>query len=370
MTSTLQKIGSYSEKDVIFLLKDLSHISMEKDTLEREKAIQKGIHYSEMLPIEYKPSEEYMKLFYRSLADSKQKVAVAVGVVAEQIIEKRGFNTILCSLARAGTPIGILIKRYIELKYNKSLPHYSISIVRDRGIDENAIQYMLNAHQGFDIMFIDGWTGKGAITKELEQAVNSYNKKFRTTLSSELAVLADPGFCSSLYGTRDDFLIPSACLNSTVSGLVSRTVLNSKWIGKEDFHGAKYYAELLPEDVSNYYVDTISAQFPDAMVEIDQTLKELKQVFKKPNWNGLKSIKRIQKEFGIPNANFIKPGVGETTRVLLRRVPWKILVRPNCEDRLKHIVLLAKERGVPVIEYTNMSYNCCGLIKPMESSDQ
>ena len=39
-------------------------------------------------------------------------------------------------------------------------------------------------------------------------------------------MLADPGHCCELYGTRDDFLIPSACLNATVSGLVSRTVLS------------------------------------------------------------------------------------------------------------------------------------------------
>ncbi len=42
------------------------------------------------------------------------------------------------------------------------------------------------------------------------------------------------------FGTREDFLIPSACLNSTVSGLVSRTVLNDDLIGPADFHGAKF----------------------------------------------------------------------------------------------------------------------------------
>ena len=46
-----------------------------------------------------------------------------------------------------------------------------------------------------------------------------------------LAVLADPGVCAPILGTRDDFLIPSACLNSTVSGLVSRTVLRDDLIG-------------------------------------------------------------------------------------------------------------------------------------------
>ena len=46
-------------------------------------------------------------------------------------------------------------------------------------------------------------------------------------------VLEDPGSCVRVYGTREDYLIPSACLNSTVSGLISRTVLNHS-IGPND----------------------------------------------------------------------------------------------------------------------------------------
>ena len=65
---------------------------------------------------------------------------------------------------------------------------------------------------------------------------------------SSLAVLADPCGYSNVYGIRDDFLIPSACLNSTVSGLVSRTVLRDDLIGKDDFHGAKFYKELKDVD--------------------------------------------------------------------------------------------------------------------------
>ena len=133
---------------------------MEKSTEERERSIQSGAHYSEMLPIEYKPTASYMTLFYQSLEESKEKVAEAVAVVAEQIVKKRGFQTVLCSLARAGTPIGVLIKRYIRKTYGVDLPHYSISIIRDRGIDENALHYMLKEHPGFEIAFIDGWTGK------------------------------------------------------------------------------------------------------------------------------------------------------------------------------------------------------------------
>ncbi|WP_347552550.1 cysteine protease StiP family protein [Pseudalkalibacillus hwajinpoensis] len=366
MTVQITKMGSYPDEDVTFLLKDLSEISMEKSTTEREQAIQQGTHYSEMLPIEYKPSEEYMSLFYHSLEETKRKVAVAVGVVAEQIIAERGFKVALVSLARAGTPIGVLIKRYISYKYNRELPHFSISIIRDRGIDTEALKYILNHHPDHEITFIDGWTGKGAITRELTKSVAVFNDSNGTSLSSKLAVLADPGDCSELYGTREDFLIPSACLNSTVSGLVSRTVLNTKWIKDGDFHGGKYYSELLSEDVSNLYVDTICTQFPLIEEEVDKGLSEIVEEDLKPQWKGRKSIENIQRDYGMTNSHFIKPGVGETTRVLLRRVPWKILVHPDAEMSLKHIHVLARDRGVPIEEYTGMSYSCCGLIKPLE----
>ncbi|PRR95194.1 hypothetical protein C6W24_17370 [Bacillus atrophaeus] len=368
MADVVDQLGSYAKEDVTFLLKDLSHISIEKSTEERERSIQSGTHYSEMLPIEYKPTDEYMKLFYASLEESKQKVALAAGIVAEQIFARSGKNTVLCSLARAGTPIGVLIKRYIERKYRTSVPHYSISIIRDRGIDENALHYILNHHPNGAVAFIDGWTGKGAITKELTRSVERFNQQYGTELSSELAVLADPGHCADIYGTKEDFLIPSACLNSTVSGLVSRTVLNEKWISPSDFHGAKYYRELLAEDVSNLYIETITGQFPSIEKEAEHRAALLQQKREAPDWSGLASIQSIQKDFGISNTNLIKPGVGETTRVLLRRVPWKVLIQPGSEEALQHILLLAEDRGVPVIEYENMSYSCCGLIRPAEKS--
>src|SRR5690606_33440186 len=116
--------GSYSEEDVIFLLKNINNTIVETDTEDREEAIQSGVHYSEMLPLEYKPTQQYIDLFHQSLEDSASKVALAVAVVSEKIINNRGKNVVLVSLARAGTPIGILIKRYLTMKYNIDIPHY------------------------------------------------------------------------------------------------------------------------------------------------------------------------------------------------------------------------------------------------------
>lgn len=355
-------MGSYKKEDVIFLLKDISKCMEEKGNNERETAIQSGVHYSEMLPIEYKPSDEYFKLFYKALERFKKDIATYVGVVSERIIKNRGKDIVLASLARAGTPIGVLIKRYIKFKYNLDVPHYSISIIRGKGLDINAIKYIVSHHPNCEIQFVDGWTGKGAINRELNNTCSKLNKNMGIHLNSDLAVIADPGFLVNTFGTREDFLIPSACLNSTVSGLVSRTVLRDDLIGKNDFHGAKFYKELSNEDLSNYYVDAISENFEECLESVKKELETLQDSNLAATFLGLKDINNIVHEFDVEDINFIKPGIGETTRVLLRRVPWKILVKYNAKN-IEHILQLAKEKNVQVVEYDLKSYECCGIIK-------
>ena len=50
--------SSYSDEDVILLLKDITGMVQPQPTEEREKLIQAGKHYSEMLPVEYVPTEK------------------------------------------------------------------------------------------------------------------------------------------------------------------------------------------------------------------------------------------------------------------------------------------------------------------------
>ncbi|CAH1200457.1 Cysteine protease StiP [Paenibacillus plantiphilus] len=365
-------MGSYKQEDVIFLLKDLSDVNLERNNEDREVAIQTGVHYSEMLPVEYQPTPEYLQLFHDTLRESAKRIAYAVGIVSEIIVKKKGTRITLASLARAGTPIGVLIKRYVKAMHGVELPHYSISIIRGKGIDQNALQYMLQHHPDYDIQFVDGWTGKGAIRKVLIEACQEMKSKYGIQLDDDLAVLADPGYCAGTYGTREDYLIPSACLNSTVSGLMSRTVLRDDLIGPNDYHGAKFYKEWLDSDVSNLFVDTVEAHFKeiesDAKIEADRLLSSPQETA--VTWSGMKDIERIQREFGITDVNLVKPGVGETTRVLLRRVPWKILVDRLDNPNLKHILLLAKDRQVPVEEYPDLTFSCCGIIKPLREAEQ
>lgn len=360
--------GSYKKEDVEFLLKDISNLITEQDNLTRETAIQSGGHYSEMLPIEYTPSQEYMELFYRTLEETGEKIALTVGVLSEWILDKRGRNIVLVSLARAGTPIGILIKRYIEYRYKLKLPHYSISIIRGKGIDENAIKYILSEHPDKEIQFIDGWTGKGAIKDTLIKAVDDYYEKYRVKLNSTLAVLSDPAYCSDYYGIREDFLIPSACLNSTVSGLVSRTVHRNDLIDKDDFHGAKYYKDLEEDDVSNLFIDTVTNFFDQIRNEVDCEIIKTKDIRSDVSNLGKNDLDLIKDTYDIEDINFIKPGVGETTRVILRRIPYRVIVSDMEDEKLKHIILIAKEKNIKVDILPLKSYRCCGIIKNLKDT--
>lgn len=358
--------SSYAPEEVGWLLQDLSDVTLEAPTEEREEAIQSGgAHYAESLPVEYQPSEQYQELFHSALDASAARIAQAVGVVTETVIAERSPRPVLVSLARAGTPVGVLMRRWARFRHGLELPHYAVSIVRGRGIDANALRWLAAHHDPRDVVFVDGWTGKGAITRELAQAIEEFEEKEGVTgFDPEIAVLADPGSCVRTYGTREDFLIPSACLNSTVSGLISRTVLRADLVGPDDFHGAKFYRELAGADVSVAFLDAVSACFPEVADTVDAAAKELMAEDRTPTWEGWQAVERISEEYGIHDVNLVKPGVGETTRVLLRRVPWKILAKAGAGADLDHVRLLAEQRGVPVEEVGELPYTCVGLIHP------
>ncbi|MFF8796564.1 phosphoribosyltransferase [Streptomyces globisporus] len=358
--------SSYAPEDVGWLLQDLSDTELEAPTEEREEAIQSGgAHYAESLPVEYQPSAEYQALFSAALETSAARIARAVGTVTETVLAERGPRPVLVSLARAGTPVGVLMRRWAQHRHGLDLPHYAISIVRGRGIDATALRWLAAHHDPADVVFVDGWTGKGAITRELAAAIEEFEASGGPAgFDPEIAVLADPGGCVRTYGTREDFLIPSACLNSTVSGLISRTVLRADLVGPNDFHGGKFYRELAGADVSARFLDTIAARFDEVAGQVEDEAKELLAADRAPTWEGWAAVERISEEYGIHDVNLVKPGVGETTRVLLRRVPWKILAKRGAGADLTHIRLLAEQRGVPVEEVDDLPYSCVGLIHP------
>lgn len=346
--------STYRPEDVTILLKDISGMVDPLPAKVREAFIQSGVHYSEMLPLEYEPSSAYLNAYKKAVELYSKQTAQATARVAEKIRADKAGEIVLVSLARAGTPIGILLKHFLENAYGSAVPHYTISIIRGKGIDKNAMRTILEKHPPEAIQFVDGWTGKGAIQNQLNGDMTAY-----PGVDPSLAVLSDPAHIAGKAGTYGDFLIASSLLNSTVSGLLSRTFYRSDIIGPKDYHGAAFYRDLADKDLTYHFINNVEKYF-DCVLQTPGEEPESGCGF------GIQEVWEIAAKYSIDDLNLIKPGIGEATRVLLRRVPWKLLVH-SLEDQeyLGHLYQLASEKGVTVEEYPLRNYRACGIIKKL-----
>ncbi len=119
-------------------------------------------------------------MFHRALDRGADRLAKEVTQLAIALVERFGDEPIvLASLVRAGVPLGVMLHQTLR-DMGKTSWHYGISIIRDRGIDSTALDVIEERHGTSGIVFVDGWTGKGAITGELVRAL----KDRRAILSS------------------------------------------------------------------------------------------------------------------------------------------------------------------------------------------
>lgn len=356
--------GSYAPEDVTFLLKPLTEVE-NLPPEAKERAMQQGSrHYSEMLTPETLPSARYLALFDAALKANGGQMARDCMILTACIANTIS-NPILVSLARAGTPVGVVLKHLLSRQLGTDIPHYSISIIRDRGIDNNALNYILQQHHssGENLVFIDGWTGKGVINRELQQAVENYNLRHNTQIAGRLYVLSDLAGVAWQAASYADYLIPSAILNATVSGLVSRSVLNRQ-IEADDFHGCLYYREFAQEDRSRYFVKTLlnyADNIPPPLLSVlpNSAEKQQQQTMMQH------FIAAECRRYGITDINLIKPGIGEATRVLLRRLPEKVMLQNPAAAEVSHLLALAEEKNVPVEVRPDLPFAASAVIRSM-----
>jgi hypothetical protein len=345
--------GSYDPQDVTFLLKPVT--LQPTSVAEKERLIQSGRrHYSEMIPPEPVPGPEYLALYRDALARNAPRLAQDVASLAAALAGRaEGREVVIASLARAGTPIGVLLLRALR-RLGLVAHHYSVSIIRDRGLDAEALAYIAARHDPRDVVFVDGWTGKGAISGELHRSLEGRPHGFEPTL----AVIADPAGRADLAPTFDDYLIPSGILNSIVSGLVSRTILNADLVGPGDFHACVHYRHLIPHDLSRAFVDEIDALAATAAPQ-PLALGRAEAAARCEE-----TIADLGTRFAVADRNRIKPGIAEATRAVLRRVPDRLLVRDPADPDVAHLLALAADKDLQVERLPAQSpYRAAAIIK-------
>ncbi|MCK5889603.1 MAG: cysteine protease StiP family protein [Methylococcales bacterium] len=355
--------GSYSADDVHVLLKPIN--IPDTPIAEKEKRIQlDNRHYSEMLSYESLPSDEYMILFHQAMIQNQQQMARDCLRLAEKITTSRLDDIVLVSLARAGTPVGVILKHALTTHYQRKVWHYSISIIRDRGIDENALAYILDRHADSSLVFVDGWTGKGVIARELHKSIAAYNAQQQLNIDSGLYVLVDLAGVAAVSASSEDYLIPSAILNATLSGLISRSVLNADYMGEDDFHGCVYYKNFQGKDLSQWFVKEIGKHIEQLWKEGVPADADTPQVsLLELQRQSKQFLEQVKNDYGIDDEKRVKPGIGEATRVLLRRIPDVLLLRDANDLATRHLQVLADEKQVPITYRPDLPYRAVSLIK-------
>jgi hypothetical protein len=334
------------------------------DVAAKERLIQSGQrHYSEMLTPERAPGPRYLELFEALTERYAARLAAEILALARHLETTRPRQITIISLARAGTPVGALLARALRGLGRLEVRHYSISIIRDRGIDENALAFILR-HEQRDpegLAFVDGWTAKGVITEELQHALHRWNVSQPEQLDTALHVVSDIGGTADIAATYDDYAIPSGILNATVSGLTSRSILNAA-IGPEDFHGCVFYQEFAPHDRSVWFLEQVAEHFTTVeagSVRCDHAERQERRRAMK------EFLTCLDRHYRISDRNFIKPGVAEATRVLLRRVPGLLLLKDPTHPDVAHLHWLVGEKQVPVVIDPAMPIQAAALIKEL-----
>lgn len=335
--------GSYLASDVTVLLDIVAKDAVaDVPVSQKEALIQSGQrHYSDMLTLEQAPTAMHEQLYTQALEQGAERTATDIANLAytlHHIFQKsRNEHTVnaehplvLVSLVRAGLPVGVLLQRALaDVNSSYALPsvHYGISIIRDRGIDPVALQMILNAHPDSPIVFVDGWTGKGAIYQELAHSLEKFSDPNHANFANifhqgadviPLLTLADPAGVAWLAASIDDWLIPSGLLNSTVSGLISRSLYTEPALG---LHRSVFYDNLIEVDHSLAFIAHIDA----ARRALAPPLQCL-PTFQQPRYQTAALIDKLAADYAIANRNRIKPTIAEATRAILRRDPERILL--------------------------------------------
>lgn len=354
--------GSYALSDVRILLRPAEIAPVPVD--QKELLIQTGRkHYSEMLSDEKVPDERYLRLYWDALDRNASALRTDIAQLAEALASRpeTARECVAISLARAGTPIGVLLARQLR-RIGVEAHHYSISIIRDKGVDENALRFIKDRHGIDSAIFVDGWTGKGAIARQLHASLEESATGFRPFLT----VVADPAGCADLAATTEDYVIPSGLLNGIVSGLISRSVLSDELVGPDDFHACRYLTEHAAHDVSRQFIRRIE----DAPLLAGRPAGRHRAGAAAAREACRDMLASIMRDHAVTDANRIKPGVAEATRAMLRRVPDRLFLADLADPEVEHMIHLAKTSGVPIIQRALGSYRAVTIIKQVGGAQE
>jgi hypothetical protein len=337
---------TYASDDITLLLSKSHQAPV--SVQEKEALVASGGHYSDVFVNEHKLNTDLLAAYEYALFTNRgaERLAYHIQYLTQELIRRRPDTStplILISIVRAGVPLGVLLTRHIR-QYFPQIPvkHYGISIIRGRGIDEKALEFIHTEHPNSDHYFVDGWTGKGAISMQLQQSL----EKSKWPFEYKLLVDSDPAGTATLSATAEDWLIPFGLIGSQISGLFSRTLWSS-----DDFHQAALFDQLKSDDIGMDFIDAVEAftshhfipeHYPkDGIMKHEATTTVLIQ-------GPLEIIHKLMIRYKLESIHKVKPGIAEASRAIHRRTPNFIILNSANDPETAYLEQQAHVKGIDV----------------------
>ncbi|MBF0412346.1 MAG: hypothetical protein HQK70_06515 [Desulfamplus sp.] len=161
----------------------------------------------------------------KSSDKSESKIYMAARKLAASILiwQPNPEKILFVSILRAGVPITEWLCQMLPGSVGAAL-----SLFVGIGIDKVALSAIERDFPDRTIIFVDGWTGKGGVAREIAKL----NK-------GPLAVLIDPWGWADFAGTREDIFCPSACFTGLATLGFSRTF----FLDNDNFFSAYRFSE-------------------------------------------------------------------------------------------------------------------------------
>jgi hypothetical protein len=157
------------------------------------------------------PEPDLPDWFWAQLAEQlvNDPLRAAATALAAQIAawEPNFERLMMVSILRAGVPIADWLTQLLPGSQTVSM-----SLFVGLGIDSVALSTLQQAYPEHRLLFVDGWTGRGGVARELAK-LNI----------APLATLLDPWGWADFSGTQTDLFCPTACFTGPTTLGFSRT---------------------------------------------------------------------------------------------------------------------------------------------------
>lgn len=266
-------------------------------------------------------------------------------------------SIVFISILRAGVFVALGLAKRMVYHGRDGAPVAAIGLFNEAGFDYRALSEVLNDYPGHFPVFVDGWTGRGVVARELKKAYDEWRKESTAKGLPEkplLATLVDPGRHGDLYGTARDTPVPCAHFTAPeVFGFSRAFIKNPQEMWAAYRYPVKYYA---PELVKAWLNIFKAEHLPHVMEEESpQILTDL-----------------LNETAGLTDTSpdQWKVNLNEAVRSFVNRNPRELILGVSVEEAaqlIPDLVYLARRAAIPVNYRPDWGkrHNCLAAVRVM-----